>query len=88
MKDFVNRVITAAVKGPGGPETILLVEDDLVVREMTCDILCRSGYLVLPAESEQQALSILQRCPLIFYRISQERTLMAMPLKSPCARRL
>ena len=53
--------MTTAIKRPGGPETILLVEDDLVVREMTCEILSRSGYLVLTAESERQALKAWER---------------------------
>src|SRR5438046_1944234 len=61
MKHLVDRFIIAAVEQPGDPETILLVEDDPVVSEMTCDILRRSGYLVLPAESEQQALKAWDR---------------------------
>ena len=43
------------------PETILVVEDDLAVREMTCDILSQNGYLVLVAESEKQALKAWDR---------------------------
>jgi DNA-binding NtrC family response regulator len=56
MKDFEDRLVTTAIKPPGGSETILLVEDDLAVRELAYGILCRSGYLVLPANSERQAL--------------------------------
>jgi len=48
-------------KRPDGPETILVVEDDLAVREMTCDILSQNGYLVLVAESEKQALKAWDR---------------------------
>jgi two-component system, cell cycle sensor histidine kinase and response regulator CckA len=61
MKDSADRFMTTAIKRPGGPETILLVEDDLVVREMTCEILSRNGYLVLTAESERQALKAWER---------------------------
>src|SRR5258705_10065618 len=61
MKDFAERLRTAAIKRRAGPETILLVEDDLAVRELTCDILCRSRYLVLTAESERQALKAWER---------------------------
>jgi len=43
------------------PETILVVEDDLAVREMTCEILSQNGYLVLVAESEKQALKAWDR---------------------------
>ena len=42
-------------------KTILFVEDDPVVREMTCDILRQSGYVVLPADSERQALKAWDR---------------------------
>ena len=48
--------MTTDIKRSAGPETILLVEDDFAVRKMACEILCRSGYLVLPADSERQAL--------------------------------
>jgi DNA-binding NtrC family response regulator len=61
MKDFADIYRTTAIKLPGGLETILLVEDDSAVREMACEILCRSGYLVLPADSERQALKAWQQ---------------------------
>ena len=50
--------MTTTIKRHAGPEIILLVEDDFAVREMACEILCRSGYLVLPADSERQALKV------------------------------
>lgn len=56
MKDFADRLIADAGKQPGGLETILLVEDDSSLREVAGEILCRSGYFVLPADSERQAL--------------------------------
>ncbi len=42
-----------------GDETILLVEDDDQVRQMTYDILCRQGYRVLVAENGPRALFLL-----------------------------
>ena len=56
MKNFADTFTTTAIKGPAGPETILLVEDDIEVREVASEILCRSGYFVLPADCERQAL--------------------------------
>jgi DNA-binding NtrC family response regulator len=56
MKHFADNFKTAT-EPPAGVETILLVEDDFDVRDVAKDILCRSGYLVLPADSERQALS-------------------------------
>jgi two-component system, cell cycle sensor histidine kinase and response regulator CckA len=40
------------------PETILLVEDDPSIREMTRYILRRSGFRVLVADSDNQAQSV------------------------------
>jgi len=41
-----------------GKETILLVEDDPQVRELTHDVLCARGYTVLAAEQPSRALTI------------------------------
>ena len=57
MKDFDDTFVTTSVERPGGLETILLVEDDFEVREIASETLGRSGYLVLPADSERQALN-------------------------------
>src|SRR5438876_10432924 len=57
MKDFADRFIASTDRPLGGLETILLVEDDSEVREFTGEILCQSGYFVLPADSERQALN-------------------------------
>jgi CheY-like chemotaxis protein len=43
------------------PETILLVEDDPAMREMTRYMLCRSGFKVLLADSDSQAHEIWGR---------------------------
>ncbi len=53
--------MTTAIKRPGGPETILLVEDDPVMREMVSEILCQSGYMVLTAASAPQALKTWEK---------------------------
>jgi two-component system, cell cycle sensor histidine kinase and response regulator CckA len=46
--------------GAGG-ETILVVEDDEALREVTRDLLVQSGYSVLQASSGEQALQIVER---------------------------
>ena len=45
---------------PGGNETILLVEDELALRNFVSDLLKRCGYAVLAAESGPAALKIWQ----------------------------
>jgi signal transduction histidine kinase/ActR/RegA family two-component response regulator len=43
---------------PGGAETILVVEDEQVLREMACDILQSYGYKIMEANSGREALTI------------------------------
>jgi signal transduction histidine kinase/DNA-binding LytR/AlgR family response regulator len=43
---------------PRGSETILLVEDDASLREVTCEFLRSGGYVVLPAASPEEALDL------------------------------
>jgi PAS domain S-box-containing protein len=43
----------------GGAETVLLVEDELLVRQVTHEILRRSGYQVLEASDGAEALRLL-----------------------------
>lgn len=41
---------------PRGTETVLICEDDEIIRELECEILERQGYTVLAAENGKQAL--------------------------------
>ena len=49
----------SAVNVPGGSETVLVVEDDVAVRSLTCRSLERYGYAVLSAASGAEALAIM-----------------------------
>jgi PAS domain S-box-containing protein len=49
------------VESPRGTETILVVEDELHVREMVCDMLKRLGYNVLQAADGRDALRALEQ---------------------------
>jgi CheY-like chemotaxis protein len=46
---------------PGGNETILLVEDDLAVRNATCAILKYGGYNVICSENGREAVEIFRK---------------------------
>lgn len=46
---------------PGGDETVLLVEDDPLVRESTSSILTTVGYRVVTSDCAEAALKILQQ---------------------------
>lgn len=63
-----NRSSPALAKSPlsgerslKGSETILLVEDDALVRALTRKLLCEAGYRVLEAESPEAALALAER---------------------------
>jgi len=47
----------------GGSETILVVEDDACVRELTTNLLSKFGYSVLEAANGVQALNIVRQNP-------------------------
>ena len=49
---------TAAPAALGGSETILVVEDESVLREMACEFLADCGYRILQAASGRQALQV------------------------------
>ncbi len=44
----------------GGAETILLVEDEIFVRKVTCEVLRSAGYRVLTAKSAAEALQVYE----------------------------
>jgi two-component system cell cycle sensor histidine kinase/response regulator CckA len=52
-------------KRPGGSDTVLLVEDDDLVRRVTVGMLERLGYRVLAAASGADALELAQQTPQI-----------------------
>jgi PAS domain S-box-containing protein len=69
---FLPRLLQSAVPAPdeviskgkiisGGSETILLVEDDLMVRRICVDMLKNFGYSILEAENGEDALRIFER---------------------------
>lgn len=44
-----------------GAETILFVEDEAFVREVTCEVLQSAGYCVLPAKSAKEAIRLYEQ---------------------------
>ncbi|HEU5217344.1 MAG TPA: ATP-binding protein, partial [Gemmatimonadales bacterium] len=59
-----ERPLLAVPRASSAPnETILLVEDDRAVREVTRRILTEAGYRVLPADSAESALQLLLQRP-------------------------
>jgi two-component system, cell cycle sensor histidine kinase and response regulator CckA len=44
-----------------GTETILLVEDETFVRQVTAEVLCAAGYGVLTAQNAEEALQMYNR---------------------------
>ena len=58
VANHVAPVAQIALAGPGGSETILLVEDEVALREITGEYLQSRGYHVLSANSGLDALEI------------------------------
>ncbi|HEY3771290.1 MAG TPA: response regulator [Candidatus Angelobacter sp.] len=57
-KETAAAAAKSALPVPGGSETILLVEDEAALREITCEYLQSRGYKVLSASGGMQALEI------------------------------
>ncbi len=55
-----SKNIDSVILAPKGTETILLVEDDKRVRELTLTLLKQQGYLVLAASDGTEALAIVK----------------------------
>ena len=55
-----------SAKLPGGDETILLVEDDPLVRESTKSILTTVGYSVIASDCAESALQIIDTQKIVF----------------------
>ncbi len=58
------KALEPAVADPvvcGGLETVLVVEDENMVRELVCEILQRNGYIVLEASHGEEALRVSAR---------------------------
>jgi two-component system, cell cycle sensor histidine kinase and response regulator CckA len=49
-------------KCAGGPETVLLVEDDIAVRQLASQLLASRGYRVLEAKGGPEGLAVAQTC--------------------------
>ena len=56
-----KKEIEPLTPAPGGSETILIVEDEPILREMTRDILETCGYQILEASSGREALAVWKR---------------------------
>ncbi|HUB87182.1 MAG TPA: ATP-binding protein [Verrucomicrobiae bacterium] len=61
MAVSVVKEIEPLIVAPGGTETILVVEDEPVLREMTREILEGCGYQILEAASGREALDVWNR---------------------------
>jgi signal transduction histidine kinase/CheY-like chemotaxis protein/HAMP domain-containing protein len=58
VPDFADEKAAAAAPVVGGSETILIVEDEPVLRSMARDILEECGYRILEASSGREALDV------------------------------
>jgi CheY-like chemotaxis protein len=61
MATAAKKEIVSSAPVIGGTETILVVEDEPVLREMTRDILAECGYKILEASSGKDALAVWSR---------------------------
>lgn len=56
-------MLTTEATGPRRTRTILVVDDDAVVREVLADALTGAGYKVLQCEDGRQVVSTLEKTP-------------------------
>jgi two-component system cell cycle sensor histidine kinase/response regulator CckA len=63
VSDFTDQVEATEItksESTGGNETILVAEDDEMVRELTCEMLEELGYRVMRAETAEKCLELAQ----------------------------
>ena len=60
-QSVANASVSSSTQLPGGNETILLVEDDPLVRESTNSILTTVGYHVIVSDCAESALKVLDQ---------------------------
>ena len=59
--DETIRLSHAAEETLGGAETILFVEDEAFVRDVTCEVLQSAGYRVLTAKNAAEAMRLYEQ---------------------------
>ena len=59
-QDPLQEKTTIENTNPGGSETILIVDDEASLRDMTCEVLTQHGYRALCAGNAREALEILE----------------------------
>jgi CheY-like chemotaxis protein len=61
LAEIDQEALTPQVEMVGGQETVLIVDDDPVVRRLGCDLLERFGYTILEAASGEECLEAYDR---------------------------
>lgn len=75
--------LSVPTKITGGTETILVVEDDLIVQQTVVEMLSSLGYAVLKADNGENALAVLKagvHCDLLFTDVVMPGTLKSTDL--------